>query len=108
MAPVLPEQWAAADLGFTPMGAPRSNGLRVLVVEDNADTADSLAILLKLRGADVRVARSGPDALTAASETELDVVLLDIALPGMDGYNVARRIRELPAGKNPRLIAITG
>src|SRR5437667_272580 len=62
------------------MGAAQSNGLRVLIVEDNSDTADSLAILLKIRGATVQVARSGPDAVTLAGVGKPDVVLLDFGL----------------------------
>ena len=64
-------------------------GLRVLVVDDNEDTANGMARLLKLSGHTVRVAHNGPDALASAREHEPEVVLLDIGLPGMDGYEVA-------------------
>src|SRR5262245_2272194 len=91
-------------VGPSPLDAARSHRLRVLVVEDNVDTADSLALLLKLHGDHVHVARSGPVALTAVGETVFDVILLDIGLPGLDGYSVARRIREMHLTKMPRLI----
>ena len=70
------------------------HSLRVLVVEDNVDAADSLSLLLRLYGHEVQVARSGPTALEMASAARPDVVLLDIGLPGMDGYEVAKRLRE--------------
>jgi CheY-like chemotaxis protein len=90
------------------MGHQPSNGLRLLVVEDNRDTADSLALLLSLRGHHVQVARCGMDALAVVGQTEFDVVLLDIGLPGLDDYSVARQIRDLSRSKVLRLIAITG
>ncbi len=74
--------------------------LHVLVVEDNVDAADSLSLLLRLYGHEVQVARTGPTALEMASASRPDVVLLDIGLPGMDGYQVARRLRQKPEFKN--------
>ncbi len=82
--------------------------LRVLVVEDNVDAADSLSMLLRLYGHDVRVARTGPTALEMASVSRPDVVLLDIGLPGMDGYQVAKRLREKPEFKSVMICALTG
>jgi PAS domain S-box-containing protein len=82
--------------------------LRILVVEDNVDSADSLNLLLRLYGHHVRVARTGPTALEMASASRPDVVLLDIGLPGMDGYEVARRLREKPEFKTVMLCALTG
>jgi CheY-like chemotaxis protein len=82
--------------------------LSVLVVEDNVDAADSLSMLLRLYGHDVRVARTGPTALQMASASRPDVVLLDIGLPGMDGYQVAKRLREKPEFKKVMLCALTG
>jgi PAS domain S-box-containing protein len=81
---------------------------RVLVVDDNADAADTLAMVLGLRGYDVRVARDGPAALEAAREFLPQLVLLDIGLPGMDGYAVARALRSGPANGPLRLVALTG
>jgi PAS domain S-box-containing protein len=82
--------------------------LRVLVVEDNVDAADSLSLLLRLYGHEVHVARSGPTALEMAATCRPHVVLLDIGLPGMDGYQVAKRLRERPDFKNVTMCALTG
>jgi signal transduction histidine kinase/ActR/RegA family two-component response regulator len=81
---------------------------RVLVVDDNRDAAESLGTLLKLLGADVRVVYSGPAALEAVATHRPGVVLLDIGMPGMDGLDVARRIRQLPGAQDVILIALTG
>jgi PAS domain S-box-containing protein len=81
---------------------------RVLVVDDNRDAADSLAMLLRLLGADVRIVYGGPEALGVLEEFLPDVVLLDIGMPGMDGHEVARRIRQVPALQKVLLIAMTG
>jgi PAS domain S-box-containing protein len=82
--------------------------LRVLVVEDNVDAADSLSLLLRLYGHDVSIARTGPTALEMASLSMPDVVLLDIGLPGMDGYQVAKILRARPDFKNVIMCALTG
>jgi PAS domain S-box-containing protein len=81
---------------------------RVLVVDDNRDAADTMGMLLKLLGADVLVVYNGPDALQAVTTYQPAVVLLDIGMPGMDGYEVARRIRQQPISQDVRLIALTG
>jgi CheY-like chemotaxis protein/two-component sensor histidine kinase len=81
---------------------------RVLVVDDNTDAAESLGILLKLLGADVRIVNNGPDALAALPVHQPAVVLLDIGMRGMDGYEVARRIRQQPEYRDLTLIALTG
>ncbi len=83
------------------------NPRRILVVDDNRDAADSLSMLLHARGHDVRVAYDGLEAVGAAITFQPDVVLLDIGLPKLYGYDAARRIREL-RGKDVLLIAITG
>jgi PAS domain S-box-containing protein len=83
-------------------------GRRVLVVDDNEDASAVLSLLLKMGGADVREARDGPSALAEAEAHRPDVVLLDIGLPALDGYEVCRRIRQQPWGKDPILIALTG
>ncbi|MBX9583697.1 MAG: response regulator [Gemmataceae bacterium] len=90
-----------------PRRAARPN-YRVLVVDDNADAADSLALLLELAGDTVRTAGSGPRALEVAGSFRPEVVLLDIGLPGMDGYEVARRLRGQPDGGRVLLVALTG
>ena len=81
---------------------------RMLVVDDNADSADISALLLQALGHEVRVAYSGPTALDTAAEYQPDFVLLDIGLPGMDGYEVARRLRRHPQLGDVWLIAMTG
>jgi PAS domain S-box-containing protein len=87
---------------------PAARRLKVLVVEDNHDAADSLRILLEVYGYQVQVAHTGPDGVRAAEEYRPDVVVCDIGLPGMDGYRVARALRENPATATARLIALTG
>ncbi len=82
--------------------------LHILIAEDRADCADSLALLLRLYGYDVEIARTGPAALEKAQADGLDVVLLDLGLPGMSGYDVARRISDRRPRKTPLLIAVTG
>jgi signal transduction histidine kinase len=81
--------------------------LRVLVVDDNEDAADSLAVLLRLRGHDVRVAHDGPRAIELAEEQMPALVLMDLGLPGMDGFEVCRRFRERGWAET-RIIAMTG
>lgn len=87
---------------------PSGRSLSVLVVEDNVDAADTLSMLLRLYGHEVHVARTGLTALEMASTTHPDVVLLDIGLPGMDGYEVAQHLREQPEFKATVLCALTG
>jgi len=84
------------------------NHLSVLIVEDHADTAESLAELLTLCGCDVRVSGSASEALDAAEDEMPDVVLLDIGLPDMNGWEAARWLREQAAGKQPLVVAVTG
>ncbi len=87
--------------------AARQQGRRILVVDDNHDAAETLSMLLNLEGHDTRVANDGESALTAAAEFLPDTVFLDIGLPGMNGYETARHLREAH-GKPLRLIALTG
>ncbi len=87
---------------------PAGRSLRVLIVDDNADAASSLAMLLKIAGHQCRTAHDGPAALETAPEYRPDVVLLDIGLPGLNGYEVAKRLRRGAAFKNLTLIALTG
>jgi CheY-like chemotaxis protein len=88
--------------------ASASAGLKVLVVDDNIDAVTSLAALLGLSGHRVVSAHSGPDALRLAAEDPPDTVLLDLGLPGMDGFEVARRMRKMPVLASTRLVAMTG
>jgi PAS domain S-box-containing protein len=82
--------------------------LRVLVIEDNVDAAESLQTLLKLAGHEVQTALSGPSGLAVAERFRPEVVLCDIGLPGMDGYAVARALRAAPATASTHLVALTG
>jgi signal transduction histidine kinase/CheY-like chemotaxis protein len=81
---------------------------RVLVVDDNRDLAETLGMVLRLWGHDVRVAFDGPGAVAAAREYHPDVVFLDIGLPGLDGYEVAKRLRGPLGMRDARVVAITG
>jgi two-component system CheB/CheR fusion protein len=81
---------------------------RVLVVDDSVDSATTLAMLLRLSSCEVQIAHDGPGALTTAIQFIPDIILLDIGLPGMNGYELARTIRQTPALQGVRLIAITG
>jgi PAS domain S-box-containing protein len=87
---------------------PATGLLRVLVVDDNLDTADSLALLLKLQGYEVGTANDGIKALQVASAFRPDVILLDIGLPGADGYQVALRVRQQKGLEKVVLVAMTG
>jgi CheY-like chemotaxis protein len=91
-----------------PAPEPPPSGYRLLVVDDNRDAADSLAELLRLQGHEVRVAYSGVAALEMTKTYTPDVVFLDIGMPGMDGYEAARRMREQPGLGNVVLAALTG
>jgi signal transduction histidine kinase/CheY-like chemotaxis protein len=102
----LPLSGAPAARPSPPVAPPRA-GRRVLVVDDNADAAQALADLLALHGHAVEVALDGPTAVARAVATRPEVVLCDIGLPGMSGYEVARALRA--AGVRPlRLVALTG
>jgi len=78
------------------------------VVDDNQDSAESLAMLLRLLGHEVSTAHDGPSALSSANRHRPEIVLMDIGSPGMNGYDVAREIRASPDLNAMRLIAITG
>jgi CheY-like chemotaxis protein len=114
--PVIPSEMAEtrrsglavqADDGGGPEAAgPISK--RILVVDDNVDSAESLATLLRIRGNEVKTAADGPSALKLAATFQPEVVLLDVGLPGMDGYEVARKLRQQPSTSRALLIALTG
>jgi CheY-like chemotaxis protein len=82
--------------------------LRILVVDDLVDAAESLALLLRLLGHEVRVAYSGRQALEAVSGFQPDLVLLDIEMPGMHGGETARLLRRLPGCQNLTIVATSG
>ena len=108
--PALPPDLAAEPQpsGAAVERAPGAAGRRLLVVDDNVDAAESMALLLALDGHQVRVAHDGHQALALAGELAPQAVLLDIGLPGMDGYEVARRLRESAATRAALLVALTG
>jgi len=81
---------------------------RILVVDDNTDVADSLGMVLRVLGAEVRVVYSGSAALKALDAFNPTVVLLDVGMPEMDGYELARQIRQQPRFHEVKLIALTG
>ena len=87
-----------------PPAAPR----RILVVDDNRDAAEALSMMLKLAGHETHLAFDGAEALEAAARLRPDVLLLDIGMPKLSGYDVARRIREQPWGQTMLLVALTG
>jgi PAS domain S-box-containing protein len=81
---------------------------RILVVDDNSDAASSLGMLLKLLGHDTQVAHEGEQALEIAASYQPEIVLLDIGMPKISGYDVCRRMRELPTGNDMIIVAVTG
>jgi CheY-like chemotaxis protein len=82
--------------------------LHILIIEDNSDAAEMLAVLLRMYGYDVGIAANAMTALEMVQTETPDVVLLDLGLPGMDGYELARRLSNYRPGKTPLLIAVTG
>jgi signal transduction histidine kinase/DNA-binding response OmpR family regulator len=106
--PALPGPPGGPDPGDGARDRPPARAPSVLLVEDNRDGAESLASLLRMAGHQVRVTHDGPTAVEAAAEASPDVVVLDIGLPGFDGYEVARRLRDLPNTRGAVLVAMTG
>jgi CheY-like chemotaxis protein len=104
----LPRERKASAPVRPPQTAPSPAARRILVVDDNLDAAESLALLLRLRGHDVREVHDGPAAVREASTFRPDAVLLDIGLPGMSGYEVAERIRAEAWSRAAVLVAVTG
>ena len=107
----LAEEGIAASLpssGSQPAQAHVSRPSRILVVDDLQASAETLMTLLEMEGFEVRIANDGMAALKIAQEFRPDVVLLDIGLPGMNGFEVANQLRSLPAGRDALLIALTG
>src|SRR5947207_2285690 len=99
----------ATPRGATPRGAtPAVQSLRVLVVEDNVDVARSQSLLLKALGHQAFVAADGQSALDLAEQLTPDVILLDIGIPGLDGWQVAGELRKREYAKRPLLVAVTG
>lgn len=106
--PVLLSPASHAPNAPTPPAGQVAGGLRVLVVDDNEDAANMFAEVLGIWGHDVQRAYTGPIALEMAAAYRPDVVLLDIGLPGINGYEVARRLRQIPHLEGVTIIALTG
>ncbi|HEY0976054.1 MAG TPA: ATP-binding protein [Flavobacteriales bacterium] len=96
------------DPGTSGIAGPSANGKRVLVVDDNVDLVTMLTSTLRYKGYAVQSAHTGPDGLVMAAQWLPEIVLLDIGLPGINGYEVARRLRADPNTSQARLIALTG
>jgi CheY-like chemotaxis protein len=94
--------------GATEAAKPEKPAHKVLIVDDNLDAASSLARLLSLWGHEVREARDGPMALRVAAELNPELILLDIGLPGMNGYEVATRLRADARFRDVRIVALSG
>jgi CheY-like chemotaxis protein len=95
--------------GRVPVAAPAdARSLRILIVDDNVDAADSIAMLLGMEGHETRAVNTARAALLAVPDFRPEVVLLDIGLPEMDGYEVARRLRSQGGQHRMRLVAVTG
>ncbi|RYY82821.1 MAG: response regulator [Comamonadaceae bacterium] len=92
----------------TPSGSSGAPAGRILVVDDNADAAESLSDLLQLLGYESRTAGEATAALEQIEAFRPQVALLDIGLPGIDGYELARRVRARPEGAGLKLVALTG
>lgn len=88
--------------------APSSSKRRLLVVDDNADLAMMTAMLLRTKQYEVHTRLSGPEALADVECLQPDVILLDLGMPAMDGYETARRLRALPWGQHGLIVALTG
>jgi len=99
---------ADVNTATPPTVKPSPQRFRILVVDDNHDSALSLAMMLSIMGHETRTAHDGESAVTSAESFLPEVVLLDIGLPKLNGYEVAQRIRENAWGKTMFLIAVTG
>jgi PAS domain S-box-containing protein len=106
--PVVPPPRPRASSPTAETAQPIATSLRVLVVDDNVDTVTTLALLAKESGYDVRTAYDGSTVLEAALDYRPDVVLLDIGLPGLNGYEVVKQLRQQPALQSAVLVAMTG
>ncbi len=99
---------AQSSLLGTAQRAARPSSRKVLIADDNRDAAESLAVLLRMDGHEVTIAYDGPQALAMLVQGRPEVALLDIGMPGLNGYEVAKRVRHGPLGQGITLIAVTG
>ena len=105
--PVRTQQTGQAEPSTRP-GPERALRRRVLIADDNRDAAESLAMLLQMEGHEVTVVHDGREAVTAFEKMRPDAALLDIGMPGLNGYEIARIIRRAPHGRDITLVAVTG
>jgi CheY-like chemotaxis protein len=107
--PALPEE-TLAPIAVEPVRVAEAMpaGLRVLVVDDNRDVAETTATVLRLSGCETHVAYDGPAGIEAVERLQPDAVLLDIGLPGLDGYQVVERMRRDPAHRRTLVVAVSG
>jgi len=107
--PLAPPSTVSANPASEPGArAGAAEPLRILVADDNQDNAESLALLLQMMGHEVRTELDGARAVETAEAFQPQVVLLDLGMPQLNGYEAARRIRALPAGQSVKLVALTG
>jgi PAS domain S-box-containing protein len=103
---------AAPDVGSATISQSASSAiqpkLRVLVVDDNRDSGDTLGRLLRLKGHDVRTARDGLEAIDVAADFLPEFILMDVGMPRLNGYDATRRLREMPCGRDAFIVALTG
>ncbi|HZQ71727.1 MAG TPA: response regulator, partial [Burkholderiales bacterium] len=106
--PCMTEVPVGAPVAEARPAGPALAGRRVLVVDDNADAAETIAVFLRMEGHEVKSVGDGYEAIASAQVFAPHVIILDIGLPGMDGYQVARRLREAPQSDEAMYIALTG
>ena len=106
--PVVNRDGARNAVPLSPAAGVDGRRMKVLVVDDNEDAADSLAALLEIDGFDVRAVYDGAAAVAAVAQSQPDMVILDLGMPGMDGYETARAIRQRPGAERILLLALTG
>jgi CheY-like chemotaxis protein len=107
--PALPRTSAPLSVGESPVGVIPVNPLRVLLVDDNVDAAETLALVLRLAGHEVRTVHEASAVVGAVDTFHPDAVVLDIGLPGgLTGYDLARQLRGQPGASELRLVALTG
>ena len=106
--PVVDEPAKRRDASVSVEKATPVHSRRILVVDDNVDSAESMAVLMKLLGHQIAIAYDGESALETAGTFKPEIIILDVGLPRMHGYQVAERLRALPENKNLVIVALTG
>lgn len=102
------QQPDVANVTLQTVADPPSLAQRVLIIEDNQDARETLAEILQIGGHDVQVSATAREGLACIAENDFDLVIVDVGLPDIDGYEIARRVRENPATRDLRLVALTG